>query len=86
MSKSERVAAAAQDGVVDETGGNILMDKTGKVRQKFFSTFILDLFRISSQRLFKRIRSEKNYYCFEMKSLQSSPRTLHMYRVTIQVV
>ena len=32
MSKSERVAAAAQDGVVEETGGNILMDKAGKVR------------------------------------------------------
>ena len=37
MSKSERVAAAAQDGVVEETGGNILMDKAGKVRQKNLS-------------------------------------------------
>ena len=31
MSKSERVAAAAHEGVVEDAGGNILMDRAGKV-------------------------------------------------------
>ena len=33
MSKAERVAAAARDGVVEAAGGNILMDKAGKVKK-----------------------------------------------------